>query len=102
MIIEKDLSANLSLSSLAKIMNISAGYLSNIFRKEVGTCLTDFVNSRRTNYAKHLLATTHLQISTIAQHCGISDVQYFSKLFRRYTGMTPKEYRHNKKRNVSV
>ena len=41
----------------------------------------------------NLLNTTSLQIQTISQLCGISDVNYFSKIFKKYTGLTPKEYR---------
>lgn len=91
--IESDLSADLSLSTLAAIQGISASYLSNIFKKETGQTVTDYVNSKRMDYASHLLGTTKQQIQTIAQQCGILDVQYFSKLFKKYKGVTPKEHR---------
>ncbi len=45
--------------------------------------------------AAQLLATTKLQIQTVALHCGIMDVQYFSKLFKRQYGVTPTQYRNN-------
>jgi AraC-like DNA-binding protein len=44
-------------------------------------------------YAEYLLNSTTLQIQTVALHCGILDLQYFSKLFKRHSGMTPTEYR---------
>ncbi len=94
--IDYDLTADLSLSALAAKNNVSAGYLSALFRKETGKTLTDFVNERRVKKAKQLLKTTNLQIQTIAQHCGVLDVHYFSKVFRKHTGMTPKEYRETK------
>lgn len=47
------------------------------------------------NHAMHLLTTTGLQIQTVALHCGVMDVQYFSKMFKRQTGMTPREYRES-------
>ena len=93
--IDADLTADLSLSTLSHIQNLSPGYLSALFRRETGQTLTDFVNKRRMDFARHLLQTTTLQIQTIAQHCGITDVQYFSRLFKKYTGMTPKEYRNS-------
>jgi transcriptional regulator GlxA family with amidase domain len=43
--------------------------------------------------ATELLESTNLQIQTIAMHCGIIDVQYFSKIFKKHIGKTPKEYR---------
>lgn len=91
--IESDLSADLSLTYLAKMQNVSAGYLSAVFKKETGKTLSQYITEKRMEYAKYLLETTQLQIQTIAQHTGIMDVQYFSKVFKRYTGMTPREYR---------
>lgn len=93
-LINSDLSANLTLHSLAECQNISAGYLSTVFRKETGKTLTEYIMSQRMQRAMHLLSTTRLQIQTIALHCGIMDVQYFSKVFKKYTGKTPKEYRN--------
>ena len=95
LIIESDLSADLSLSALADAHNISAGYLSTVFKKETGKTLTQFVIERRIKHATKLLESTHLQIQTIALHCGIMDVQYFSKIFKKITGKTPKEYRES-------
>ncbi len=94
-LIDADLSANLTLSSLAENQNISAGYLSAIFKKETGKTVTEYIREKRIKHAAHLLANTHLQIQTVALHCGIMDVQYFSKLFKKQTGKTPKEYRES-------
>lgn len=91
--IDTDLTGNLSLSSISQSLNISSSYLSTLFKKETGQTLTDYITHRRISHAKHLLETTRLQVQTIAQHCGIVDVQYFSKVFKRITGMTPKAYR---------
>ena len=91
--IDFDLTANLTLSSLATMQNISPSYLSALFKQEVGKTLTEYVNSKRIERAMQLLETTRLQVQTIAQNCGILDVHYFSKIFKKTTGMTPKEYR---------
>ena len=91
--IDFDLTANLTLSSLAAMQNISPSYLSALFKQEVGKTLTEYVNGKRIERAMQLLETTRLQIQTVAQNCGILDVHYFSKIFKRTTGMTPKEYR---------
>lgn len=94
--IDSDLTADLSLKALAKYNNISAGYFSSLFKAETGQTLIDFVNTRRIDTAKRLLKNTNLQIQTIAQHCGVIDVNYFTKLFKKYTGNTPKSYRDKK------
>ena len=96
-LINSDLSANLTLRSLAESQNISAGYLSSVFKKETGNTLTEYITRERMQLAVRLLTTTNLQIQTVALHCGIMDVQYFSKLFKKYVGVTPKEYRKSTK-----
>ncbi len=92
-LIDSDLSADLSLKSLAGSQNVSPGYLSSIFRKDTGKTISEYIRKKRIDYASYLLATTNLQIQTVALHCGIIDVQYFSKIFKKETGKTPKEYR---------
>jgi YesN/AraC family two-component response regulator len=93
LLINSDLSANLSPALLAKKQNISAGYLSTVFRRETGKTVSEYVREKRMMHAAHLLESTNLQIHTVALHCGVMDVQYFSKLFKRYSGKTPREYR---------
>lgn len=92
-LIDSDLSADLTLSTLAKAQGVSPSYLSALFHREVGTTLTDFVNAKRVKLAMQLLKTTSLQVQTIAQHCGIVDVHYFSRIFKKYSKTTPKAYR---------
>lgn len=99
MLIESDLSADLSLNTLAKAQDISLGYLSTVFKKETGKTVSEYIREKRVQHAAHLLGTTHLQIQTVAIHCGIMDVQYFSKIFKKETGKTPKEYREYIKKN---
>jgi len=93
LMIESDLSANLTLATLAEAQNVSSGYLATIFKKETEKTVSEYIRKKRVKQAKHLLATTHLQVQTIALHCGIMDVQYFTKIFKKETGKTPKEYR---------
>lgn len=92
-IVDADLSADLSPSTLAANLGITLGYLSTVFRKEMGKTVSEYVRQRRMEYAMYLLSTTDLQTQTVALHCGILDAQYFSKLFKRHTDMTPTEYR---------
>ncbi|MBQ4119277.1 MAG: helix-turn-helix domain-containing protein, partial [Clostridia bacterium] len=91
--IDSDPSAELSLSTLAKHLNISGVYLSTIFHRETGKTVTEYINDRRISYAKHLLRTTSLQVQTVSLHCGIMDVHYFSRLFKKKVGKTPSEFR---------
>lgn len=94
-LIDTDLTADLTLNSIATNLNVNSSYLSTLFKKETGSTLTEYVNSKRIEHAILLLNSTNMQIQTIAQHCGISDVNYFTKLFKKQIGKTPKEYRNS-------
>ena len=98
MLIDSDISAELSLATLAEAQGISGGYLATLFKKETGKTISEYIRDRRIEHAKYLLNTTHLQIQTVALHCGIMDVQYFSKIFKKQIGKTPKEYREDAKK----
>ncbi len=91
--IDTDITADLSLKTQAKLLNVNPSYLSTLFKKETGITLTDYVNKKRVERAKHLLKNSNTQIQTVAQSCGILDVNYFTKIFKKYEGVTPKEYR---------
>lgn len=95
--IDADLSADISLKKMAEMNGVSQTYLSTVFKRETGKSFVDYVNGKRVDNAKHLLKTTNLQIQTVAQHCGFMDVQYFGKVFKKYTEKTPREYRESKR-----
>jgi AraC-like DNA-binding protein len=95
LLIDSDLSASLSLRSIAESQGISLGYLSTVFKKDTGKTVSEYIRDKRIKHAEHLLSTTRLQVQTVALHCGIMDVQYFSKIFKKQTGKTPKEYRES-------
>ena len=91
--VEFDLAGDLSLKENAKVLNVNASYLSTLFKKELGMTLTEYVNGKRVEYAIFLLNTTKLSISMVGQRCGIQDDNYFTKIFKKYVGKTPKQFR---------
>lgn len=91
--VETDLTADLSLAAHAAHLNVNASYLSTLFKKEMGMTLTEYVNRQRVEHGIFLLNATDLLIQTIAQYCGMPDVNYFTKTFKKITGKTPSEYR---------
>lgn len=91
--IDADLTADLTLNTQAELLNVNASYLSALFKKEMEMTLTDYVNKSRVTHAITLLNTSNMQVQLIAQYCGVPDVNYFTKLFKKYVGKTPQEYR---------
>ncbi|MBQ8655268.1 MAG: helix-turn-helix domain-containing protein [Clostridia bacterium] len=91
--IDANLSGDLSLNSLAALMQLSPGYLSALFHRETGRTLAEYINAQRMKAALQLLKSTHLQIQTVAQLSGFADPNYFGKLFKRCYGVTPQQYR---------
>lgn len=96
--VDFDLAADLSLKANADVLNVNASYLSTLFKRETGTTLTDYVNRKRVEHAIFLLNTTSMSISLIGQRCGIQDDNYFTKIFKKYTSKTPKQYRQENNR----
>lgn len=86
-------SAEISLAWLAKQCGVSDSYLSTSFRKETGMTVTDCINKTRIRQALILLNTSELSIGDIASRCGFPDANYFSRVFRKQQGLSPKQYR---------
>lgn len=91
--IDSELSSELSLKLIAEKLGMNPSYLSTVFKKETGMTVIDYINRRRMEHAASLLRSTGLQVQNIAQYCGINDPNYFTKLFKKYTGRTPGQYR---------
>lgn len=88
-----NLTADLSLNAISEEFLLNSSYLSTLFKKETGMTLTNFVNNKRIEHAIYLLNTTQSAIQDIAAQCGINDVNYFTKLFKKLKQMTPTQYR---------
>lgn len=85
----------LSLRYLADICNVNASYLSNLFRKETGMTLTEYINRHRIERSLPLLQYTQMRITEISETVGFLDENYFARTFKRIMGMSPKAFRKN-------
>jgi AraC-like DNA-binding protein len=92
-VIDRFAEEGLSVCSLAAELGCSADYLSNLFRRQTGSRLSRYINGERIVRAKHLLATTTLNITEAARACGYHDAGYFARVFRQHVGTSPRDYR---------
>lgn len=93
--ISKNLSdINLSVPQICEAVGISASYFSRVFKHDMNTTIMDYINSRRIELAKQLLLNGNDTMVLIAEASGFGNTVTFSRNFKRYTGMTPNEYRN--------
>ena len=83
----------LSLETVAEVVGKSKSYFSLLFKTEMGVTFVDYLNRARMERAGQLLTTTDMLTYEIAEKVGLSDYKYFSTVFKRYTGLSPAQYR---------
>ena len=83
----------LSLSSAAEFACVSTGYLSGLFKKEAGTNFVKYLTDVRMEKSMELLRTTDMKTYEIAYETGFANPHYFSVSFKKYTGMSPSDFR---------
>jgi Response regulator containing CheY-like receiver domain and AraC-type DNA-binding domain len=83
----------ITLESISRIVNLNPVYFSVLFKKEVGISFVEYLNQYRIGIAKKILKDVKYNINQIASLSGYQDTRYFSKIFKKYTGITPTEYR---------
>lgn len=83
----------LSLNSVAREVNVSPSYFSAIFSREKQVTFVEYVTGKRMDKAKKLLRQTQMHTGEIAQEVGYKDPHYFSFVFKKTQGCTPREYR---------
>ena len=92
---ERDLAGSHSVESLARGSYVSGGYLIALFRKRFGMGPMRYVQQRRIKLAQRLLADPYLTVRQVGQLCGYEDPNYFSRTFRKVSGVSPREYRNS-------
>lgn len=95
--VEGSFHTNLTLNGLAQQLHVSPSYLSTLFKRETGQAFTEYLTQTRLAFAKKLLLETELPINNIAAECGILDNNYFARIFKAQEGMTPAQYRADKR-----
>jgi len=93
---------NIGRDDIARAAHLSPFYFSRLFRRELGMSCTECLNQMRTDRAAELLAKTDLPLSRISLNCGFSDQSYFTKIFRKIRGQTPRAYREARRKQTNA
>ena len=91
--ISRNFSLGLTLEETAAYVHLNPAYFSTLFKRSTGSSFKEYLNMVRIEESKRLLASTELSILDVSLAAGFQDQSYFSKVFRKYTGLTPKQYR---------
>ena len=91
--IHKHLSEDIVVADFPELVHLNDRYLSRSFRKATGLSILEYITQERLRVARELLRQTDYPVSRVAGSVGYNNLSYFTKIFKRETGMTPQEYR---------
>lgn len=86
---------DISLNDFAEHFNLSPGYVGKLFKRSVGENFKDYLNIYRVQKAKELLLDPKLKVSDVAEMVGCNSIHSFIRIFKRYEGVSPGEYKGN-------
>ena len=92
--VQHNYASNLGLEQIADQMGVSVKYISRVFKQRTGKNLTDFIGEIRIQKAKELLTQTDQKVGDIAAAVGIENRTTFLRVFKKYEGISPIEYRN--------
>ena len=93
--LQEHLAEEISLSVLAEQFHLSAQYISQLFKSEIGVNFLAYLTNIRMERAKKLLLTTSLPIAQVSEQSGYGDYRVFTKVFKKSEGITPSQYRRD-------
>ncbi len=93
--ISENINRKLSVADVASAIGVSKNYLTNVFSSSEGIPLTEYINRSKLSYMMVLIRRYGYTLSQAGKHVGLTDVNYISRIFKRYYGMTVTEYKRN-------
>ena len=91
--ISQNFASSITLKDVADHVHLNPAYFSTIFKQSTGSSFKEYLNMVRIEESKRLLTNTNYSVIDISVATGFEDQSYFSKVFKKYTGLTPKQYR---------
>lgn len=92
---------SISLDDISRHVNLSKEYCSYLFKKETNKSLIYYINERKMMIAKDLLVNHEMSLADIAEHMGFDNYNYFSRLFKKYFGISPTDMKRQDSRDVT-
>jgi two-component system response regulator YesN len=95
---EKYYYTNITLDSISRVTHVSPNYFSKLFKIETGINFIDWLNNLRIEKSLSLLERSDLKIYEVAHQVGYTDYKYYSALFKKSIGVTPRQYRDGQRK----
>lgn len=92
--VEENYQKEMSVKTIASEFYVTPNYFSQIFKAQMGMNFTEYLNELRIKKAKQLLQDAKWKVYEVAEQTGYQNYKYFNKVFKKYTGFSPKEYRN--------
>ena len=97
--VENRFKEKFSLDELSAALYLSPYHISHLFKEKTGISITEYIIARRLKEACLLLSTTDMPVNAICLELGLENSSYFSQMFKKHIGLTPKEFRRGVKKN---
>ena len=91
---------DLTVEKLSSLVFVSPSYLNRVFQKQMGISPMNYVNAYRIETAKRLLRSSSFSVTEISDYSGFRDQKYFSRIFKKHTNMSPRDYRKSQNGNL--
>ncbi|RCX09914.1 two-component system response regulator YesN [Anaerobacterium chartisolvens] len=91
--IAQNIDKEITCEEIAAKVFLNPIYLTRIFKKETGMAVSEYLQQERLKVAQDLLSRTNMPVSNVAAHVGYSNFSHFSRMFRKYTGLSPVDFR---------
>jgi AraC-like DNA-binding protein len=93
--LDQNIEESVTMDQLSEAHSITPRHINRLFKKELGTTPYNYLLDKKIELAKNLLANTNIPVSSIAGKLKFADAYYFSNMFKRKTGLSPRQYRKN-------
>ncbi|SFR81409.1 helix-turn-helix domain-containing protein [Anaeromicropila populeti] len=97
-----NLHTRITIKTLSELVNLSTSYLSRLFKKEAGVTLSDYIQNKKIETAQNMLIYSDFTPAQIASVLAFPNQSYFTEIFRKKTGITPKKYQTLYFRNIGI